>query len=146
MLAEALRESEAMLTPAQRVQLGLDRPPQFLAGDADGNRALCSWGQIEPRAVDASVSLHTTGGIEIYDTTSGRSTWSRIQVRSYPALLLTLNERPESCLIAVDVTRGQAVDVHFGDSGNKPPISRDQLCASARRVADLVMGNLLAER
>lgn len=135
----------SLLTPAQRVQLGLDRPPQFLPGDATGDRALCTWRGDEPRAVDTGVSLHTTRGIEIYDTTSGSTTWNRTAVRDYPALLLTLNGRPEFCTIAIDIAQGQAIDVQFGDGGRKPAIPQAQLCADARRVADLVMGNLLGQ-
>ena len=88
----------------------------------------------------------TRGGIEHFDTTSGRTMSSRTRIRDYPALVVTLNGHPEFCSVGIDIAPGQALDVQFGDGGRKPPIPLETLCADARQVADLVMGNLLAQR
>lgn len=135
----------SLLTPAQRTQLGLNQPPQFLPGDTKGDRAICSWRGDKPRAVAASLAVHTAGGIEIFDTTSN-TTSSRMTVRDFPAVLIKLGGRPEFCTVAIDISPGEALGVQFADYGLKPPIPQDRLCSDAQHVSDLVIDNLLTQR
>lgn len=136
----------SLLTPAQRLELGLDQPPQSLPGGANGDRSLCSWRGEEPRAVDTSAMTLTTAGIEQFDSSSRQTVIRRVVVRDFPARQIVLQGHPEFCIVAIDVAQGKALEIQFADDGRPPPIPQSRLCSDALHVAELALGNLLAQR
>jgi hypothetical protein len=136
----------ALLTPAQRTDLGLDGgsvPYRSAVPKAIG--PACSISGSEPRAVNVGFALVTGSGIEAI-TAPGAVTdeLTPITVAGFPAVIARPGN-PDGCFVDVDVAHGQLLDVIFRDGGRKPPIPQEQLCRDAVQVAEQAMRTLLAD-
>ncbi len=132
-----------LLTPAQRMSLGLGGTPQpYTSGRPTPGKA-CSITGFEPRAVNVSLTVATTVGISVITAPGAvTDTLTPTVVAGFPAVLARPHN-PDSCFLDVDVAQGQLLDVQFADGGGTPPISQDQLCRDAVDVADQTMSALL---
>jgi Protein of unknown function (DUF3558) len=140
----------ALLTPAQRAQLGLEQPPVFTTAKSElyngGEEPGCSTRGNEPRAISVAVFLPTGGGVEVF--TSGRlaAAVTPTAVQGFPAVRAIPDRFTDYCSVVVDVADHLALDIQFRDGGRKPPVPQDQLCAGAQEAADLAMATLLKLR
>ena len=138
-----------LLTDDERTELGLERDPLLTALPSalynGGVVQLCTDRGYEPRAITAGVLLSVSGGIELYLREGVPSDIMPIEVTGFPALV-AVPTIDRFCAVVVDVAPGQVVDVSVSDGGRVPPVPQETLCQDARRLADLVMANLLEAR
>jgi hypothetical protein len=135
-----------LLTPAQRLELGLDGEPRLNSGgDAlFGEARTCDIRQFAPSpSVRLSVTLGTEFGIERFSQPDLVSEITATEVGGYPAVLSPPPpSMPTSCLIAVDSGPGQMVGVMLSDGGSDPGVPADELCRRVPRYAGAVMETL----
>jgi hypothetical protein len=134
----------ALLTPAQRAELGLESSSVPYTNDVPktAGRA-CSIRGYEPRAIAVDFALVTANGIEAI-TGPGEvgDELTPITVAGFPAVLAR-PDNPDACFVDVDVAEGQLLDVLLGDGGREPPIPQNHLCRDAVQVAELAVRTLL---
>jgi hypothetical protein len=138
----------SLLTPEQRAELRLDRPPQFGRQPSvlyPGDVSSCSIRGNEP-AISINISVVTTAGIEFFTTGQTASEVRLIEIAGFPAAVAAPMHTDDSCKVLVDTAPGQMVDVQARSAGADPPIPEDQLCRDAERAASLVMDNLLSQQ
>lgn len=137
-----------LLTGEQRAELGLDGRPLSDSAPSDlygGNVPSCVIRGSEPREVFVGVNLVRSAGIERFSTSLGLAAELRpVQVRGFPALVVTPTRYTTYCTVVVDVAPGQLIDAQFSDGGGQPPVPQPQLCQGAEALADAVMASLLA--
>jgi hypothetical protein len=137
-----------LLTPTQRVELGLDGEPRLSSGNDAlfGNARSCNISRFDLQpAVRMSITLGVEYGIERFTDPRLAADVETIEIAGYPAVLSPPPpSTPDNCLIAVDTASGQMVGVLLADGGNTPPIPLDQLCRDVPRFAEAVMSTLLA--
>lgn len=140
----------ALLTEAQRVELGLDRPPIFDSNPSplyQGPDPACTTRGNEPRAVVVGVGLPYDGlGADAFAPERVEATVTPLRVRGFPAVQAIPARLTDFCSVIVDVAPGQALDIQYRDGGRRPPVPQDELCAGAREVADAAMTTLLTLR
>jgi hypothetical protein len=137
-----------VLTEEQRADLGLDGRPGFDQAPSQLYEAevpACVIRGSDPREIRVAVSLVTTAGVERFTAPHGLAAELRpVQVRGFPALVVTPTRYTTYCTVVVDVAPGQLIDAQFSDGGGQPPVPQPQLCQGAEAMADAVMASLLA--
>ena len=140
----------SLLTPEERVKLGLDARPVSDSAPSvlynGGEVPLCTIGGFQPRAIVVGVGVVTTAGIELFTSGELAARVRSIQVQGFPAVVAEPTRFTDYCTVIVDVAPGQLLDVQFRDGGRQPPIPQEQLCRDAEQVAGVAMGNLLSSR
>ena len=144
-----------VLTFAQLHQLaydlGYERPPGGVKVDTD-NAPSCTYSSSRPtdqpsRDIGSLISIATSAGADVWLTDPGRKTaYTQTTVAQFPALVIPHPNFDDVCLVVVDVHDGQYLAVESSPSGKGRGTSPDPYCAEAKRVAELVMQNLLARR
>ena len=135
----------ALLTPDQRVELQLDRPPQFRRERSilyPGEESSCSTGGTES-PISINISVVTTAGIEFWTSGQAVADLRPVEVAGYPALVAMSPILDDVCKIIVDVAPGQMLDVQARALLADPPIAQDQTCRDAERAAIMAMDTLL---
>ncbi len=139
----------ALLKP-HMAELALeDREPLLTVSNAPlygGVTMLCTARGYEPRAISLGIDLVTIRGIELYTIDGVDAQVSPIEVRGFPAVLVTDDVRDQSCTVIIDIAEGQLIDVQFRDGGRVPPIPLPDLCSDAQQTAGLAMDTLLTLR
>jgi hypothetical protein len=144
-----------VLTSAQLHQLaydmGYERPPQGGPVYTDNGRT-CTYSSSRPtdqpsRDIGSLIDISTSAGAEVWLTDPSRkTTYSQTTVLQFPALVIPHPNFPDVCLVVVDVHDGQYLEVLADPAGTSRGTSHDPYCAEAKRVAEMVMQNLLARR
>jgi hypothetical protein len=137
----------SLLTPEQRAELRLDRPPQPRREPSllyPGEVSWCSTRGNEP-AISISISTVTTAGIEFWTSGQAAAELRPAEIAEFPALVARSQVLDDGCKVLLDVAPGQLLDVQARSAGADPPIPEDQLCRDAERAADLVMDTLLSQ-
>ncbi|MGM1064749.1 DUF3558 domain-containing protein [Saccharothrix sp. Mg75] len=128
----------ALLTEAQRAQLGLDRPP--LAGTSSVYRSpTCDFSR-EDRAYGVRITTVTTTGIAWYTDGSFDVEAEEVRVAGFPAVLGRNSGDRQTCFLGVDVSAGQMLDVQVASFEGTP---QDELCGLAPKVAEAAVGTLV---
>jgi hypothetical protein len=132
-----------LLTPAQRTSLGLGGTPQpYTSGRPTPGKA-CSITGFEPRAVNVSLTVATTVGINAITAPGAVSDkLTPTVISGFPAILAR-PRNPDGCVVDIDVAQGQLLDALFRDGGGAVPIPQDQLCRDATNLARQAMTTLL---
>ena len=136
-----------LLTPQQRAELGLDRPPLNVPGATalyGPNNAFCVINGFEQRSVTVAVMLVTTVGIERWTEGQLDADVRRILVEDFPALVAVPRRYTDYCTVVVDISPGQLIDVQVASGGRHRRIPQPQLCRDAEQVAGYVVTNLLS--
>lgn len=131
----------ALLSPAQRSQLGLDRGPTPGSEKGFGDAATCSFRNTRAN-VATRLALVTIEGVDVWTSDTAQVRATPTTVAGFPALVVRTPGMELACNVAIDVARGQHVDVLYRDDGAEPPAPREQLCAGATRVAEAVVTGL----
>jgi hypothetical protein len=135
-----------LLTPAQRAQLRLDRPPQPRREPSllyPGDVSRCSIRGNEPE-ISISISTVTSAGIEFWTSGRAAAELQSLEIAGFPALVARSETLDEGCKVLLDVAPGQLLDVQSRSAGADPPIPEDELCHDAERAANMVMDTLLS--
>ncbi|ASO22577.1 hypothetical protein FHR81_004065 [Actinoalloteichus hoggarensis] len=133
----------ALLTEAQRSQLGFDRPPQPGVEDGFGDAATCSLRNSQG-LVGARIALVTVEGVGVWTDDTAQVDVEHVEVADFPAIVVRTPMVDTVCNVEVDVAEGQFLDILYRDDGAKPPVPLDQLCAGAQRIAEVTMTSLTA--
>lgn len=131
----------AVLTPAQRAQLGFDRGPTPGSEEGFGDAATCSFRNSRAN-VATRLALVTIEGVEVWTSDTAQVDATPTVIAGFPALVIRTPGLDLACNVAVDVAEGQHIDVLYRDDGSEPPPPLDQLCAGATRVAEAVVTSL----
>lgn len=134
-----------ILTEAQRIQLGFDRPPQSGVEDGFGDAATCSLRNSASR-IGTRIALVTIEGVGVWTDDTAQVDVEHVQVVDFPALVVRTPMVDTVCNVEVDVAEGQFLDVLYRDDGSEPPLPQDQLCAGAQRIAEVSMESLIAAK
>ena len=138
----------ALLTAAQRAELGLDGTPRPYLGSPNelmGPTDACSVSGFGSRAISFAIRLSVSRGIEGFTDARVDPPVVPIEVAGFPAVLSPPPDyMADNCVVAVDVAPGQTLAVLLRDGGRLPPIPVAELCADVPRYAAEVMATLLA--
>jgi hypothetical protein len=137
----------SLLTPAQRAELQLDRPPQPRREPSLLYPGEVSWCSIRGNgpAISISISTVTTAGIEFWTAGQAAAELRPVVIAEFPALVAKSEVVDDGCKVLLDVAPGQLLDVQLRSAGANPPIPEDQLCRDAEQAANLVMDTLLSQ-
>jgi len=132
-----------LLTPAQRVELGLDGRAESDVTDAPyfaGPR--CTIVAFEPREIGLGLVLSTGSGIDelLVPGVIGDDV-TTTTVSDFPAVIAKPGIT-DACAVDVDVAEGQFIDVQLRDVGKNPAIPQEQLCQDALRIAEAAVSTL----
>jgi hypothetical protein len=134
-----------LLTPEQRAELRLDRPPQPARQPSllyPGEVSSCSTrGTESPNSI--YVQVVTTAGIEFFTSGQTASEVRLIEMAGFPAAVAKPLNLDDSCKVLVDVAPGQMLDVQARALLQDPPIPQDQVCSDAEQAANMAMDTLL---
>ena len=136
----------SLLTAEQRVRLGLDGEPRRSTSQSalyQGPVLLCTILGFNPDAVAAGVGIVTTAGIQLWLSHDLNADVRMKSVAGFPAVTAIPTSASGYCSVDVDVAPGQLLDIQVQDAGREPPLTQDQLCAAAGRVAEAAMTELL---
>jgi Protein of unknown function (DUF3558) len=136
----------SLLTPAQRVALGLDGEPRNSTDDSLflGPTRNCTVLGFGTPKVAISIAVASRNGIERYTVEGSRSDVSPIAVGGFPAVLARPRTFTDFCTVALDVAPGQLIDVQFSDGGGgQAAIPMATLCSQATSAASGVVTALL---
>jgi hypothetical protein len=123
-----------LLTGPQRLEFGLDRPPQP-GGVPDKESCTISR---DDRKYFVGLITDSTAGVDDYAKSAGKVT--KLEVGGFPALLIeSTTELGVSCSVAVDVSDGQVVDVRASSVGETDMTT---LCQVVQPVAAAVVANV----
>jgi len=135
-----------LLTEVQRGELGLSGEQTSEFSSTWGSDTCRIWD--DDKVLSASVTAVTNEGIDGFY--AGRFTnlqYKTTELRGFPALLYRFENVEHACYLAVDVADGQLVDVAFGaNDPDSSDASHEELCETARRVAEAAVDTLLATR
>jgi hypothetical protein len=90
------------------------------------------------------VGAVTTVGVERWNENDLAVQLQPIEVADFPAVVAVPTKSTAYCSVEVDAAPGQLLDVQVLDGGDTPPVTQQELCQRATRVAQEMMKTLLA--
>ena len=136
----------SLLTAEQRESLGLTSEPQSSTphvGLFRGDVPTCTVRGPSPQDALLVSGAVTTVGVERWTESDVAADVRPTIVNGFPALVAVPQRFTDYCNVEVDVAQGQLLDVQFGDGNPQAPSNQDELCALAKRSAELMMTTLL---
>ncbi len=135
----------ALLTEAQRAEIGLETPPLLTSrepsGFFEGPTMVCTSVAFRPLAFDVAVELTYDGlGIGALTGRPVRSELTVLDVQGFPAVLARPQD-PLFCQVVVDLAPGSSLSASYREGG-RGTIAQYELCAGARRVVDAAASTL----
>jgi hypothetical protein len=134
-----------ILGTEQRARLGFDLGPLPNSDTAFGDVSTCSFRDTRAK-VGARLGLITSEGMTVWTGDTAQVAATPILIAGFPALVIRTPQLNLACDVEVDVADGQHLDVLYRDDGAQPPAPLDQLCAGARRVAELSVATLARKK
>jgi Protein of unknown function (DUF3558) len=129
-----------ILTKDQRAALSLDTTPSPYTDTELKAKACTIRGTYSGQV--ARLALVTGEGADLWISDEAQNTAKVISVVGFPALQVRTPGLDTLCNVEVDVARGEHLDVLFRDGGGATPLSQDDLCLGAQRVAEAAMTSL----
>lgn len=129
-----------ILTKDQRAQLSLDTTPAPYNDTELKARACTMRGTYSGQV--ARLALVTEEGAELWISDEAQNTAKLTAVVGFPALEIRTPGLDTLCNVEVDVAQGEFLDVLFRDGGSATPLTQDDLCLGAQRVAEAAMASL----
>lgn len=130
----------AILTKDQRASLSLDTTPSPYT-DTELKAKACTMRGTYSGQV-ARLALVTDEGADLWISDEAQDTAKVIAIVGFGALEVRTPGVDTLCNVEVDVAKGQFLDVMFRDGGNATPLSQDDLCLGAQRVAEAAVQSL----
>ncbi|MBV9847388.1 MAG: DUF3558 domain-containing protein, partial [Kutzneria sp.] len=92
----------------------------------------------------ARLALVTTDGVQLWTSDQAQVDAKVTVVTGFPGLVVRTPGLVTLCNVEVDLAEGQFLDVLFRDGGSAQPLTQDDLCLGAQRVAEAAVTSLAA--
>jgi hypothetical protein len=130
----------AILSKDQRKQLSLDTTPTPYT-DTELKAKACTIRGTYSGLV-ARLALVTNEGVGLWTSDEAQVDTKAATIGGFPGLIVRTPGLNTLCNVEVDLAEGQFLDVLFRDGGSLDPITQDDLCLGAQRVAEAAVASL----